>query len=115
MLQADKPEDFVVATGETYTVRQFCEYAFDVAEIPITWEGEGVDEVALDKDGNKVIQIDPQYFRPAEVELLLGDPTKAKKLLGWEPTVDCQELAKLMVESDLEETSKIKRIDSVSS
>lgn len=107
MLQADKPEDFVVATGETYTVRQFCEYAFDVAEIPITWEGEGVNEVALDKDGNKVIQIDPQYFRPAEVELLLGDPTKAKKLLGWEPTVDCQELAKIMVESDLEDAKKL--------
>lgn len=94
MLQQDKPDDFVIATGVTQTVRQFCEWAFG----------------AVDLDYNDYVEIDPRYFRPAEVDILLGDPTKAKEKLGWEPKVGPKELAEMMVESDLELASREKTL-----
>ena len=103
MLQADTPDDFVVATGETHTVREFCDKAFAFAGITLAWEGEGVDETGrCTKTGKTLVRVDPRYFRPAEVELLLGDPTKAKKLLGWEPTVTFEGLVEMMTKADLE-------------
>ena len=94
--------DFVVATGETHTVREFCERSFACAGIPLAWEGEGVDETGrCTKTGKTLVRVDPRYFRPAEVELLLGDPAKAKKLLGWEPTVTFEGLVEMMTKADL--------------
>ena len=111
MLQAEKPEDFVIATGEMHTVREFCEVTFAALDMPITWEGEGVDERGIDPNGNTIIRVDPQYFRPAEVDLLLGDATKAKTVLGWEPKIKFDDLAKLMVEADLEKVqSSLNRV-----
>ena len=102
MLQQDEPQDYVVATGETHTVREFAEYAFKHTGVELTWEGEGLDEKGIDKETGKVlVEVDPEYFRPAEVDVLLGDPSKAKKELGWEPEVTFEELVKIMVESDL--------------
>ncbi len=101
MLQADVPDDYVLATGETHTVRSFCDMCFSEVDIPITWEGKGVDERGIGPDGQVLVQVDPRYFRPAEVDLLLGDPSKAKRDLGWEPTVTLAELAAMMVQSDL--------------
>jgi GDPmannose 4,6-dehydratase len=102
MLQQDKPEDYVVATGETHTVRKFAELAFKHTGVELEWEGEGVNEKGIDKNTGKVlVEVDPKYFRPAEVELLIGDPTKAKEELGWEPEVTFSELVKIMVEADL--------------
>ena len=102
MLQHDTPEDFVIATGETHTVREFVEAAFQHVDVEIEWQGEGVDEKGIDKDTGKVlVEVDPKYFRPTEVDLLIGDPSKAKKELGWEPEVKFKELVHLMVQSDL--------------
>ena len=104
MLQQDEPDDFVVATGETHTVREFIDCAAQVAGFRIQWEGEGVNEVGRDAESGKVIvDIDPRFYRPAEVDLLLGDPTKARDILGWEPRVKFQELVELMQKADLEE------------
>ena len=100
MLQADIPDDYVVATGETHSVREFCEIAFDQVGLPITWEGTGPHERGIDPSGREVVRIDPRYFRPAEVDLLLGDPTKAHKELGWEPAVRFGALVQMMVEAD---------------
>ncbi|BCJ93395.1 GDP-mannose 4,6-dehydratase [Anaerocolumna cellulosilytica] len=104
ILQHDKPEDFVIATGETRTVREFCTFAFKHVGIEIEWQGEGIEEVGIDKvTGRVVIDVSPQYFRPAEVDLLLGDPTKAKTLLGWDPRkTSFEDLVRIMVESDLD-------------
>ena len=103
MLQHDTPEDFVIATGETHTVREFVEAAFSHVDVEIEWQGEGVDEKGIDKDTGKVlVEVDPKYFRPTEVDLLIGDPSKAKEELGWEPEVKFKELVQLMVQSDLE-------------
>lgn len=101
MLQAAEPDDYVVATGETYSVREFCERAFAHVDLPLTWQGTGVDERAIGPDGRVLIQVDPHYFRPAEVDLLLGNPAKAKRQLGWEPRVSFDELVKMMVDADL--------------
>ncbi|KAF8504189.1 hypothetical protein BU17DRAFT_58300 [Hysterangium stoloniferum] len=102
MLQQPTPEDFVLATGETHLVREFVEKSFAVVDMKIRWEGKGVDEVGVDvKSGKTVVRIDPMYFRPAEVELLLGDPAKAERLLGWKRKVDFDSLVKEMVEADL--------------
>lgn len=108
MLQHDTPEDFVIATGEMRTVREFCTKAFKVAGVDIVWEGSGVDEKGIDKaTGNVLVEVDPKYFRPAEVEQLLGNPTKAKTLLGWNPTrTSFDELVEIMVKSDLEYVRK---------
>lgn len=103
MLQQETAEDFVIATGNTYTVRSFCERVFSHIGMDLVWEGEGTNEKGIDKNSGKtVIEIDPKYFRPTEVDLLLGDPTKAKEKLGWVPKVDIDALAKMMVDYDLE-------------
>jgi len=106
MLQQEKPDDFVVATGETHSVREFVEMSFDVIGRKITWSGTGTKEIGTDQDGNVVVRVDPSYFRPTEVELLLGDPTKAKQTLGWEPKISLKEMCKEMVEADLKETEE---------
>jgi GDPmannose 4,6-dehydratase len=101
MLQCDKPQDFVIATGNQYSVREFIQRCAEKLELGLTWEGSGIDEKAVDKDGKVIVSIDPRYFRPTEVETLLGDPTKARKELGWTPTTTFEELVTEMVESDL--------------
>ncbi len=104
ILQHDSPEDFVVATGEMHTVREFATLAFCEAGMEIRWEGEGVEEKGIDvKTGKVLIEVDPKYFRPCEVEQLLGDPTKAKTLLGWNPTkTSFEELVCIMVKHDMQ-------------
>jgi GDPmannose 4,6-dehydratase len=93
MLQQDEPEDFVIATGEQYSVREFVEQAAPYFGMNIVWEGEEINEIGIDKNtGKTVIKVNPKYFRPAEVETLLGDATKAKKKLGWEPKISFKEL-----------------------
>ena len=104
ILQHETPEDFVIATGEMHTVREFCTLAFQEAGIQLRWEGTGVDEKGIDVATGKVlIEVDPKYFRPAEVEQLLGDPTKAKELLGWNPRqTSFEQLVKIMVSHDMQ-------------
>jgi GDPmannose 4,6-dehydratase len=107
MLQHDEPEDFVIATGEAHSVREFAEKAFQEIGTKIAWEGAGVDEVGKDPVTGKVlIQIDPRYFRPTEVDYLLGDPSKARDKLGWEPEVSFDEIVKMMVREDLMEAER---------
>ncbi|XP_015125108.1 GDP-mannose 4,6 dehydratase [Diachasma alloeum] len=103
MLQQETPEDYVIATGESHSVREFVETAFRHVGINITWTGEGVDEVGSDKDtGRVLIRVNPKYFRPTEVVMLLGDSTKAKTKFGWQPTVTFPELVKDMLDADIE-------------
>ena len=104
ILQQDKPQDYVLAMNETHTVREFVELAFAELGYEIEWQGTGVDEKGIDKNTGKVlVEVDPRYFRPAEVELLWGDSTKARTELGWEPKYSFMDLVKEMVQSDLEE------------
>lgn len=104
MLQQAEPKDYVIATGTQYSVREFCEAVFKELDTTIIWKGKGVDEKGIDeKTGKIIIEIDPRYFRPTEVESLLGDPTMAKKELGWEAKVGFMELVKEMVATDLKE------------
>lgn len=104
ILQQEKPEDYVLATGETNSVRTFCEKAFKHAGISVEWQGKGVNEKGLDAETGKVIvEVDPRYFRPTEVDLLIGDPAKARTQLGWEAKHSLDELVQDMVESDLKE------------
>lgn len=112
MLQHHTPEDFVIATGETHTVREFTTLAFKEAGIELEWVGTGVDEKGIDTaTGRVIVEIDPKYFRPTEVDILLGDPTKAKEVLGWNPTqTKFEELVKIMVKSDLEHVEREERI-----
>lgn len=103
MLQQDKPEDIVLATGETHTVREFIEESCKFAGINLEWNGKKEEETGTDKNtGKTIIRIDKQYYRPTEVELLLGDPSKAKEILGWEPTTKFKKLVKVMMEADME-------------
>jgi len=102
MLQQDKPDDFILATGEQHSVREFATLAFARAGVPLTWTGEGKDEVGTDANGQVRVAVDLRYYRPAEVETLLGDPTKAKEQLGWEPRCTFDDLVKEMVDADLE-------------
>ena len=104
MLQHEQPEDFVIATGEQHSVREFTERAFAHVGIELRWQGEGVGEQGIDQaTGRVLVEVDPKYFRPAEVETLLGDPTKAKTLLGWDPQkTSFEELVRLMVEHDVQ-------------
>ena len=104
MLQHDQPEDFVIATGEQHSVREFTERAFAHVGIELRWQGKGVQEQGIDKaTGRVLVEVDPKYFRPAEVETLLGDPTKAKTLLGWNPQkTSFEELVRIMVEHDVQ-------------
>jgi GDPmannose 4,6-dehydratase len=110
ILQHPEPEDFVIATGEMHSVREFCTLAFAEAGINLRWEGEGVNEKGIDTDtGRIIVEVDPKYFRPAEVEQLLGDPTKARTLLGWNPTkTPFKELVKIMVQHDMRFVKKLK-------
>jgi len=100
ILQQEQPGDYVCATNEMHTVREFCQHAFDKVGINLTFEGEGVDEVGRDKDGVVRVKVSPAYFRPAEVELLIGNPEKARQILGWEPKVTFKELVQIMAEAD---------------
>jgi len=110
ILQADEPEDWVIATGEMHSVREFTTLAFAEAGIELQWKGEGVDEKGYDKaTGDCLVEVDPRYFRPTEVEQLLGDPTKAREKLGWNPTqTSFQQLVKIMMEADMEKVQKEK-------
>ncbi|TGU70045.1 GDP-mannose 4,6-dehydratase [Geomonas terrae] len=112
MLQADKPADYVVATGETHSVREFAEIVFGSLDMPLSWEGEGEREVGISRaTGKTVIEIDPRYFRPAEVDLLLGDAGKAKRELGWEPKTSFAELVRMMTQADLAYAEREQRAD----
>jgi len=117
MLQQDKPDDFVIATGQQYSVRQFIEWSAAELGITLRFEGQGVDEVAIVdsitgdkapalKPGQVVVRIDPRYFRPTEVETLLGDPSKAKQKLGWVPEITVQQMCAEMVATDLQEAQR---------
>ena len=109
ILQQEKPDDFVIATGEYHTVRDFCTLAFKTLGVNLRWEGEGVNEKGIDVATGKVlVEVDPKYFRPAEVDQLLGDPTKAKTKLGWNPRkTSFEDLVKIMVEHDMKFVKKI--------
>ena len=113
MLQQEKPEDFVLATGVTTTIREFAERAFAEVGITLGWSGRGVDEVGRDtKTGNTVVSVDPTYFRPTEVDLLIGDASKARKKLNWKPIIDLQQMIEEMIASDLEEARKDQHLQS---
>jgi GDPmannose 4,6-dehydratase len=102
MLQQPRPDDYVIATGKTHTVRQFAERAFSCAGIPLRWQGSGVNELGLDANNGRVlIRVDPRYFRPTEVDVLTGDATKARNKLGWQPRVTFEELVQRMVAAEL--------------
>ena len=103
MLQQEEADDFVIATGEQYSVREFVEIGCKKLGMSVTWQGAGVDEKGYDANGQCIVAVDPQYFRPTEVETLLGDASKAKQLLGWEPEITFDELVTEMVEYDLAE------------
>lgn len=111
ILQHEKPEDFVIATGQMHSVREFCTLAFQEVGIELEWRGKGVEEKGIDrKTGKVLVEVDPKYFRPTEVEQLLGDPTKAKTLLGWNPTkTSFEELVHIMVEHDMRFVKKLYR------
>lgn len=110
MLQQSAPEDYVIATGETHSVREFAEKVFAHLGMPLEWKGTGVHEKGIDAEtGNIVIEIDPKYFRPTEVDLLLGDPTKARQKLNWCPKVTFEGLVRMMVDADMKEAEAEKR------
>jgi GDPmannose 4,6-dehydratase len=110
MLQQEEPDDYVVATGETRSVREFAEKVFARLDMPVQWQGMGVHEKGIDTNtGRIVIEVDQKYFRPAEVDLLLGDPTKARQKLKWEPKTDLDGLVAMMVDSDVELAEREKR------
>jgi GDPmannose 4,6-dehydratase len=103
MLQQPEADDFVLATGESHSVREFVERAFLLIARSIVWRGQGLDEVGIDaKSGEVLVQIDPRYFRPTEVDALIGDPRKANQQLGWRPSIGFDEMIREMVEADLQ-------------
>lgn len=107
MLQQAHPEDYIIATGETHSVRELIELAFKNVGISITWHGHGIDEIGINADTRQIlVKVDPRYFRPTEVELLLGDATKAKTMLGWQPKVTFPELIAMMVKTDIEQAKR---------
>ena len=107
MLQQDKADDYVIATNETRTVREFVERAFKCVDIDIIWEGQDVNEIGKDaKTGKTVVRINPQFFRPAEVDILIGNPEKAEKVLGWKRDISFTELVERMVKNDMEKVQK---------
>jgi len=107
ILQADEPDDFLLATNEAHTIREFVDETFRVLGDEIIWEGEGIGEIGILKSsGETVVAIDPRYFRPTEVDILIGNPTKAKEKLGWEPTTTFKELVKIMVNADFKKAKK---------
>jgi GDPmannose 4,6-dehydratase len=110
MLQQDEPDDYVIATGKAHPVREFAELAFKKVGIAIAWEGKGLDEKGIDSETGKVlVKVDPRFFRPAEVHQLVGDASKARKKLGWEPRVSFEELVEMMVETDLKQLREERR------
>ena len=121
ILQQDAPDDFVIATGEAHSVRDLVEKAFDEVGVQLRWEGDGIEETGVVdtiegrtsalRDGDKVVRIDPGYYRPTEVDHLLGDPTKAKEVLGWEPRVTFDALVRTMVQEDLKEADRDRLCD----
>ena len=112
MLQQEQAEDYVIATGETYSVRTFAEMVFQRLGMPLEWQGSGTDEIGVNTNsGETVIRIDPKYFRPAEVDLLLGDPTKARRQLGWELKTSFEQLVAMMTDADFEMAEREKRAD----
>jgi GDPmannose 4,6-dehydratase len=106
MLQAAAPDDYVIAMGESHSVREFCELAFELAGMPLKWRGDGLQEVGVDAKDHVRVRIDPRYFRPAEVDLMQGDSAYARQKLGWKPTVTFPELVRLMVESDIKQVEQ---------
>ncbi len=106
MLQQEKAEDFVIATGKQYSVRHFINYAAELMGLKLQWRGTGIDEKAFDENGKCIVAVDPRYFRPAEVETLLGDATKAKQKLGWEPKISFEDLVAEMVHEDLKKAHR---------
>lgn len=107
MLQQDEPDDYVIATGEQHSVREFCEHAFRYIGVELEWQGQGVDEKGIDrKTGRVLVEVDPRYFRPTEVDTLLGDPSKAREKLGWVPRTTFEELVEEMMRADLEEAKR---------
>ncbi len=114
MLQQDKADDYVVASGETHTVREFVELAFGHAGIEIEWKGQGIDEIGVDKaTGKTIVSVNPKFFRPAEVDVLLGDPAKADKVLGWKREVSFSQLVEGMVKNDLAIVEKEIKVQSI--
>jgi GDPmannose 4,6-dehydratase len=114
MLQQEQPDDYVIATGETHTVREFCERSFAAAGLRLRWEGSGLDEKGIDAaSGRVLVEVDPRYFRPSEVELLLGDASKARRELGWTPRTSFPELVELMMAADLELAAREARLKAV--
>ena len=114
MLQQEEPEDFVLATGVTTTIREFTKRAFAEVGITLEWSGNGVDETGRNaKSGNILVSIDPAYFRPTEVDLLIGDASKAREKLGWQPTCNLQQMIEEMIKADLEEVRKDQLLQSV--
>jgi GDPmannose 4,6-dehydratase len=101
MLQQEQADDYVIATGETHTVREFCELAFARAGMSLEWRGEGIEEQGVDASGRTLIEVDPRYFRPTEVDLLLGDASKAGRQLGWKPRTAFRQLVDLMTDADV--------------
>ena len=102
MLQSDSPDDYVLATGEAHAVREFCRLAFARAGIEVEFRGDGAEEIGVDAaDGREIIAVDPRYFRPTEVDMLVGDATRARTKLRWSPTVTFTELVDMMVDADL--------------
>lgn len=107
ILQQSEPDDYVIATGEQHSVREFADLAFRHAGLPLHWEGEGIDEKGISEDGRVLVEVDPKYFRPAEVETLLGNPEKARRQLGWNPRkTSFENLVRLMVDNDIKEICK---------
>jgi len=107
MLQTDQPKDYVVGTGEDHSVRDFCDLAFHAADVELEWDGSGIDEVGRDRATGLIrVEVNPRHFRPAEVDALLADPTRAKTELGWEPKVGFAELVEMMVRHDMDEVSR---------
>jgi GDPmannose 4,6-dehydratase len=107
MLQQDKADDYVIATGETRSVREFVEIAFSSIDMSIRWQGSGADETGVyEKSGKTVVRVNPKFYRPAEVELLLGNPAKAERVLGWKREISFDEMVRRMVENDLELVAK---------
>ena len=102
MLQQDKPEDFVIATGIQHSVREFVALAAEIIGINLSWRGEGADEIGVDQSGATIVAVDPAYFRPTEVQSLLGDPAYAHERLGWKPSTTFEALVKEMIETDLQ-------------
>jgi GDPmannose 4,6-dehydratase len=107
MLQHDKPDDYVVATGESHSVREFVEAAARILDMDIRWTGKGLDEVGVDQNGRIIIRVAKELYRPAEVHSLRGDYSKARQQLGWQPEISFKKLVEMMVRSDLDRQNKI--------